>query len=132
MAFLKTQERTNGDVRTPYESGTSPAWASGVRHLRIPALTGANACESVHVEIISLHLHRNFGSSVLRSSFLHQCVSPQTTPRPSQLRIPPSKPVISLASASTRTALSPTVIAFAVASPLRQALKKYSKLGSDS
>jgi hypothetical protein len=69
MAFLKTQERTNGDVRTPYESGTSPAWASGVRHLRIPALTGANACESVRVEIISLHLHRNFGGSVLRSSF---------------------------------------------------------------
>jgi hypothetical protein len=39
------------------------------------------------------------------------------------------RPVISLASASTRTALSPTVTALAVASPLRQALKKYSKPG---
>jgi hypothetical protein len=39
------------------------------------------------------------------------------------LKVVPRHPIISLASASTRTALSPPVTAFAVASPLGQALK---------
>src|ERR1700739_310737 len=40
-AFPKTEERANVEARTIYESGTSPAWASGC----VTSASGADGCK---------------------------------------------------------------------------------------
>jgi len=69
-AFIAGNSRTAVEVRKLYESGDKPGLGRlGVRHPRIPALTGANGHASINVETPSVPLDWNFGRSILRSGF---------------------------------------------------------------